>query len=516
MSTVIPTVRATRVSTIQSTVAAYVRIPFDLYRDGELGTFNDIRTYETSYFTDAGTTPATIGDAIYQINGQSGNGVNWTQGTATARPVLSARYNRAVTTELFSSWVSERIQPLTETTTAPDGESLAYKWVPTVDSGVHRKYLASVSGFVSGDTVKFSFYAKESGYSNLRLQSGGAAAGGTSVCDFNLLSGTVSATTGAFSSASMTLVSGFYLCTVSMTLAATAGVEFILIPLTSGSGDGTSGIYIWGADLRLASDTDQPAYQRVGDLGADPGDYDTEGFDKYLVFDLGDDALSCTLAAGTYTVVLPTREGIFFDSVIHAGGTFTIGPTSYTGGPDGILTALATGGECRLIGPPMTVNRALTAAEQSADAQWYQNRGAGPELELGPELVTNGTFDADVSGWATLGSASISWVASEIEVDITGSLGGIYQSISGVNSGSLYVVGFYARGGTFSGSLRVQNGSASVISESYPVYAGGTVNRFAYALPIETFSLWINRATSNTGTVYLDNISVRKLQPKGS
>lgn len=169
-------------------------IPQALFIDGEAGNYSDIETYAANYFSDAGTTPAAIGDPIYQINDQSGNGANWTQATATARPMLQS---------------------------------------------------------------------------------------------------------------------------------------------------------------------------------------DSSG--EYQAFDLGDDAINTVLAAGTYTVVLPTREGIFFDEVTHAGGTFTVGPTSYTGGPAGILTALATGGECRLIGPPMAVNRSLTAAERAALVQWFQNRGAGPE-----------------------------------------------------------------------------------------------------------------------------------------
>lgn len=169
-------------------------IPQALFIGGEAGNYSDIETYATNYFSDAGTTPAVISDPIYQITDQSGNGANWTQATATARPILQS---------------------------------------------------------------------------------------------------------------------------------------------------------------------------------------DSSG--EYLRFDLGYDVLTTTLAAGTYTVVLPTSEGIFFDEVTHAGGTFAVGPTSYTGGPAGILTALATGSECRLVGPPVLVDRALTSAERAALVQWYRNRGAGPE-----------------------------------------------------------------------------------------------------------------------------------------
>jgi hypothetical protein len=55
------------------------------------------------------------------------------------------------------------------------------------------------------------------------------------------------------------------------------------------AGDGISGIYIWGADLRVNTDgTGLPAYQRV----AAATDYDTTGFPYYLAFDGTDDSLA--------------------------------------------------------------------------------------------------------------------------------------------------------------------------------------------------------------------------------
>ena len=95
----------------------------------------------------------------------------------------------------------------------------------------------------------------------------------------------------------------------------------------------------------------------------------------YLSFDLLDDKLTATLPAGTYTVCLPTRQGIWFDSVTHAGGAFDVGPTTYTGGPAGILTALESDGVAKLVAMPY-VGREPTAAERNELVQWYQSRGA--------------------------------------------------------------------------------------------------------------------------------------------
>ena len=54
------------------------------------------------------------------------------------------------------------------------------------------------------------------------------------------------------------------------------------------TGDGTSGIYIWGADLRVANDgVNLPPYQRVNTAT----DYDTVGFPPYLSFNGSNSAM---------------------------------------------------------------------------------------------------------------------------------------------------------------------------------------------------------------------------------
>lgn len=308
------------------------------YENGELGTFSDIRTYATNYFSDAGTTPAVIGDAIYQITDQSGNGANWTQATATARPILQS---------------------------------------------------------------------------------------------------------------------------------------------------------------------------------------DSSG--EYLAFDLGDDVLNATLAAGTYTVVLPTREGIFFDEVTHAGGTFAVGPTSYTGGPARILTALATGGECRLIGPPMAVNRSLTAAEQAALVQWFRNRGAGPELELGPELVTNGDFSEGTTGWVDgRSNGTLSVVSGALRATSTaGSNVAPSQQITGLTTGGICIArGFIdkATAGNSASLVVAGNPGLSSSAQVLALITSGTQTVYK-ALNATSESMYIGAVGNVTAAgqyIDIDNVSVRKLQPKGA
>ncbi len=105
-------------------------------------------------------------------------------------------------------------------------------------------------------------------------------------------------------------------------------------------------------------------------------------------YDLADDVLpkDATLAAGTYTIALATREGIYFDTVTHAGGPFSIGPTTYTNGPAGILTALSTDGALHIIGA-LLVDRELTAEEKARVVSYWQSKGAGSADLYGDDFV---------------------------------------------------------------------------------------------------------------------------------
>jgi hypothetical protein len=73
------------------------------------------------------------------------------------------------------------------------------------------------------------------------------------------------------------------------------------------TGDGTSGIYIWGADLRVANDgVGIPAYQRVNTAT----DYDTVGFPTYLRFDGSDDFLQTNSVDFTATDKMTVWAGV--------------------------------------------------------------------------------------------------------------------------------------------------------------------------------------------------------------
>ena len=205
----------------------------------------------------------------------SGNSANF--------PVLSARYNLLTKTEEFSdnaAWVKTNldISANTAATTDPLGGNTSDKLISTGANGSAYQ--------VTTPSVAF----------------------GNNALIVNLTDGTLgSLLAGSFTSVTTTDAGNGWWRIAAVKLGYTFSVyakkgewEYISIQMydnsagqsrvyvypakfsaSIGAGDGTSGIYIWGADLRVANDAlNQPAYQRVNTAT----DYDTVGFKPYLRF----------------------------------------------------------------------------------------------------------------------------------------------------------------------------------------------------------------------------------------
>lgn len=142
----------------------------------------------------------------------------------------------------------------------------------------------------------------------------------------------------------------------------------------------------------------------------------------------------------------------------------------------------------------------VTAVEQPVGLMLDKSKG----LVLGPELVMNGGFDTDVSGW----TRDISWVASGIARVTTSTISGPYQTLTTV-VGRRYNVTARLLTSTTQARVRINtdNGLLTTVAETADVSSGVLTLSFV--------------ATSTTSTVYLrnaaagitdwDNISVREL-----
>lgn len=285
--------------------------PSQLFAAGEQGVWYDPSDFSTMFQDAAGTTPVTaVEQPVGRILDKSGRGNHATQSTSASRPVLSARVNLLTKTEQFDDavWTKGGLVTagMSNVTVAPDGTTTADQLIETAATTFH--YAEQSAGTaVSGTQYKYSVYCKANGREHTTVVFGGSVSTAWVAATFNLTgSGSVTkvgnGSSSTYVSSSITSVgNGWYLCSVTGQHNTTSSNVPNVQPCNSGTptyssygvvsytGDGTSGIYIWGADLRVSNvGVNLPVYQRVNTST----DYDTTGFPYYLRFDGTDDSMA--------------------------------------------------------------------------------------------------------------------------------------------------------------------------------------------------------------------------------
>lgn len=152
----------------------------------------------------------------------------------------------------------------------------------------------------------------------------------------------------------------------------------------------------------------------------------------------------------------------------------------------------------------------VTAVEQPVGLMLDKSKG----LVLGPELVTNGTFDTDISGWAASPGGSGSWVSGEMVVraTATNAVQGMYIPITCV-VGKAYLARIELK--TVSGP----NKYARVSTTTNPSNLISSLNNELFVVGANTLTFVATQTTHylhvsvfTTGqSVTVDNISVREL-----
>ena len=177
---------------------------------------------------------------------------NPTTGESLGLLAEEQRANLLLRSEEFdnASWTKTRSSISADSTIAPNGSLTADKLVEDTTAGA--THLVSVgSGLIAGNTYTYSVYAKAAGRDWFIMSPGGTWGYGW----FNINNGTLGTLVdgGSNPTAAVNAVgNGWYRCSITLTAVANAGIQF-LMATSNGTvtydGNGTSGIYLWGAQL---------------------------------------------------------------------------------------------------------------------------------------------------------------------------------------------------------------------------------------------------------------------------
>lgn len=231
--------------------------PERLFKSGEQGVWYDPSDTTTLFQDSAGTTPVTAsGQPVGRMLDKSGRGNHATQPTADRRPIYRRGDSRGVVNLLTWSedfgnavWTKDKVTITPNAIIAPDGTLTADLFTETSATGEH---IANPSVLTSQGVAYSStcFMKKGSGrYGLLRFAPGASYANAI----FDLQDGTLVSAGSGLTATITHVFDGWYRCTASGVRG--AGGSFVW-GLSDGSthsytGDGTSGIYIWGAQLNL-------------------------------------------------------------------------------------------------------------------------------------------------------------------------------------------------------------------------------------------------------------------------
>jgi hypothetical protein len=171
------------------------------------------------------------------------------------RPQNLLTYTQQFDNAIWSKTGGTGVSVVADSTVAPDGTTTADTVIPSITNGGH--FINHNSSVVVGTQYTMSVYAKASGYNWLKLVHW------TSYANFDLTNGVLGANIAGGTASITSIGNGWYRCVFTFTgLVANAGQASIFVFTTSDNasfngtsfaGNGTDGIYLWGAQLEVGT-----------------------------------------------------------------------------------------------------------------------------------------------------------------------------------------------------------------------------------------------------------------------
>lgn len=199
-------------------------------------------------------------------------GAQFEQNPAATPYIATPGYNLLTNSQQFdtSTWAKNSSSVIANAATAPDGTLTAYKLVENTQNTYH--YVYQNYAVTAGTTYTFSAYLKAAERTYAALEIAGTPDGYAYV---DLVAGVVTTPRNCVASI-VPDQNGFFRVSITVAITVSATVKCNIFCADNGTtgahpGDGTSGVYVWGAQLEAASQAS--TYQPTGVGGPIVTDY---------------------------------------------------------------------------------------------------------------------------------------------------------------------------------------------------------------------------------------------------